>query len=345
MVPSRALPLLLPLLVLVACDGDGEKDDTGGGSFSDGADGTDGADGADGTDGADGSDGATDCVENGTFQLSGIVRFDGSPAEGATVYLWADDVFEPVTATTDSEGAYFVEAPAGDWYLEVSTADGCYSSTDPISAAVCDDLVVDFSVSPDDCVTADKPNLYLYPKRDLPMQVEVLLGRKQRVVASDPQLPPQGWRGVAHPDGTWTAQGAKARSPFLFYEVSLAPEQLPTMQREEGWCIEARGTADAAEQMAELLGLYDFNAQERDDFVEAWRIDLPLARSYVVYPQREVGHLAGLRLRPALPVDRLWLLVEDGAGCPILTEPVIEPMDRRGAHGVEWGVVLGDLAR
>ena len=74
-------------------------------------------------------------------------------------------------ATTDSEGAYFVEAPAGDWYLEVSTADGCYSSTDPISAAVCDDLVVDFSVSPDDCVTADKPNLYLYPKRDLPMQV------------------------------------------------------------------------------------------------------------------------------------------------------------------------------
>jgi hypothetical protein len=127
--------------------------------------------------------------------------------------------------------------------------------------------------------------------------------------------------------------------------VSLRRDQLAGLQRTEGWCIEAQGTADAAQQMADLLALYDFNAGEQDDFVEAWRIDLPLSTSYVVYPQREVSHLAGLHLRPSLPIDRLWLLVEEGAGCPVLTEPVVEPMRRSGAHGVEWGVVLGDLAR
>lgn len=44
-------------------------------------------------------------------------------------------------------------------------------------------------------------------------------------------------------------------------------------------------------------------------------------------------------------MERLWLLLDEGSGCAPLLEPEVEPLDRRGAHGVEWGVVLHDLGR
>lgn len=287
------------------------------------------------------SDTDTD-VECGSTQgfVYGVVSGpDGSGPNGdANVWAWDEDG-DTVEAEVSSDGSYEVNVEGGETYVLFAEAWGCYSSDYEVYVEECQEYEVDIEIT--DCDIADKPNLYLYPDGDTEMAVRVDHGRKQQIVASDPPHGDDGWFGIAHPDGTFTQDGDRA--PFLFYEVSLAPWQGRTHQREAGWCIE--GGEHAVADMAEILEKYDFNAGEVDDFVEAWRHDLPPAKAYSVYPQREVEHMAQLVMDPELPVDRLWLLVEEGSGCAPLFEPDVVPMDRRGAHGVEWGVILHGLGR
>jgi len=211
----------------------------------------------------------------------------------------------------------------------------CWTPDHLVQVNACGTTTVDLNDF--ECVSVDKPNLYLYPAADTETQVRVDLAAKQAVLVSAPEYG-DGWSGVAHPDGTFTVNGE--RFPFLFYEVSLAPGMAAEhLQRSHGWCLPGDGAVDA---MAALLARYGFNEREQQDFIDGWRDDLPAAPSYAVSPQLAVAPMAGLRVEPALPVSRLWLAVSDGAGCA-LTEPTVAPFDRSAPHGVEWGVVLLDL--
>ncbi len=285
-------------------------------------------------------------VCDGTWSIiEGQVTGPGSdrPAVGATVYAWSSDGPDTFEAMTDDEGLYeLVVDPADRLYVEAYTGEGCWSNTEELTAGACQMQAVDIEIQ--DCDVADKPNLYLYPLVDTLTHVKLELDRRQKVVASIPPYTPRGWLGTAHTDGTWTENGRRSRDPFLFYEVSLTGGQARSLQRQAGWCLPFGGKA-AVHAMADLLADYGFNARERDDFVDAWIHDLPPSDSYAVYPQLDVGPYAGLQVRPALPVERLWLVVDDGAGCAPRHVPEVVPFDRRGAHGVEWGVIIGDLVR
>ena len=269
--------------------------------------------------------------------------YSDEPAEGAQVYVWGDAYSEAMVTETDSDGMYELElVPADDLYLEVYTLEGCWFLSETFDAPECE--IQTFDVYVEDCIVAEKPNLYLYPESDTDTRVELGLDRRQKVVASVPEYPDAGWHGVAHTDGTWTEHGHKRPDSFLFYEVSLTAWQARSLQRHTGWCIPFGGEA-AVFAMADILADYGFDARERDDFVDGWIHDLPPADTYSVYPQLQVEPYAQLFIEPAMPVERLWLLVEDGASCVPLHEPDLKPFDRTGAHGVEWGVVLGDLVR
>jgi len=261
----------------------------------------------------------------------GNVIFDGNPAGKATV-IAEDASGTQVTVATTPTGDYELNLDPGDWTLYANQFH-CFSEDAAVSVVACEEVSQDIIIK--SCDTADKPNLYLYPETDTPTSVALTVARKQALVAADPPYD-DGWRGIAHPDGTFTVDGDRA--PFLFYEVSLAPWQpRALLQREEGFCISGE---HALWSLAGLLEDYGFNAGEVDDFVEAWRVDLPDAPVYAVYPQHEVAGMAELHIEPDLPVDRLWLLIEAEPACTVPREAVVEPMDRTGAHGVEWGVIL-----
>ena len=302
-----------------------------------------------GTTGNPGTTGTSQGAEcDGTWSIvEGLVTGPGAdrPAAGAVVYAWGleGDPSDMYETTADADGLYTLEvAPADALYLEAYTGDGCWSYTQEITAEECQTQTIDIDIQ--DCDIADKPNLYLYPEHDTFTRVRLELDRRQQVVASIPEYKPRGWRGIAHTDGTWTELGRRVRDPFLFYEVSLAGWQSRSLQRDAGWCIPFGGLP-AVHAMADILADYGFNARERDDFVDAWIHDLPPSESYAVYPQIEVDDYAGLQIQPMLPVERLWLVVDDGAGCAPRQVPEVLPFDRSGAHGVAWGVVLGDLVR
>lgn len=324
--PRWVLPLLTLTLVAPACGDKDDEDDTG-------------------TPTGDG--GSTTCGSTQGFvygMVTGPYTMEPNPA--AVVHAVAPDDGE-VLAELGGDGSYELNVEGGmEWAIYATSPEGCISDTFHLPVEACHEYERDIHIP--DCTTADKPNLYQYPGVDTETTVRLSHTRPQRIVASDPAYPAAGWRGRAHPDGTFTVgQGAAARrAPFLFYEVSLAPWQARSLQRAQGWCLPAGTSVPAAAQaMADLLAAYGFDAREREDFVEAWEHDLPpSAQGYAVSPQLAVDHVADVEIEPALPLSRLWLLVEDGAGCALAAPPVV-PFDRRGPHAVEWGVVLGTMAR
>lgn len=286
-----------------------------------------------------GSDDGAACGSTEGF-VYGVVTgpYDSAPNPDATVYATSTDG-ETEVADLDGTGDYELNLAEGHWTV-YGDAYGCWSDDHGVDVVACEEIELDVEVL--ECDTADKPNLYLYPGIDTPTVVTLGHTQRQRIVASVPGY--QGaWRGIAHTDGTWTAAGTDQRDPFLFYEVSLQPWQSARFQRDVGWCVEE---GQAHEAMAEILGAYGFNAGERDDFVDAWVHDLPPSDGgYAVYPQVDVEHAATVQIQPALPLSRLWLVVEPGAGCSAGHEPAVLPFDRSGPHAVEWGVVLHGLVR
>ncbi len=271
-------------------------------------------------------------------QVVGVVTRDGGVSDRARLEARLDD--ETIEVDLDpADGSYSVCLAVGEWQLVAFAADCDDASMVDVVAGE----VVEVNLDVDSgCSTADKPNLYLYPSRPTRTEVRVEVDRRQHIFASDPPYR-DGWRGVALPDGRFvTADGP---APFLFYEVTLVRHQVAAMQREFGWCLQGE-VPEVVGQMADLLGRYGFNAVEVDDFVEGWRIDLPPAAAYGVFPQLRVDHAAALDIQPPLPVDRLWLLVADVGDCDgALPAPPVVPFDRTGAHAVEWGVVLHDIVR
>jgi len=312
--------LILPLALTGCGDKDPDEDDEGWGLGADSGD----PEGCGNTDGLVFGD------------ITGPYSSDPNPY--ATVVAYELESGNSTTGEVSEDGTYELNVEGGVEYAIYGYDADCYSSDWVTEIEACKEYPHDIRI--EDCDTADKPNLYLYPAQDTPMSVRLHHTDRQRIVASDPPYE-DGWRGVAHPDGTFTVDGRRA--PFLFYEVSLQPWQSQRFQKSAGWCLPE---ADAHEAMAELIGRYGFNARERDDFVDGWVHDLPPSPGgYAVYPQLAVEHAAVIELSHPLPIDRLWLYVEDGTGCSITQEPHVVPFDRSGAHGVEWGVVLHGLGR
>ena len=308
-------PLVLALLA--ACGDKETEDDTGGTT----------------------GDGGTTCGSTQGFvygQVTGPYSMEPNPY--AVVRAIPPDDGE-VLAEMGGDGSYELNLEGGlNWAIYATSPEGCISETHHLPVEACHEYPLDIHIP--DCTTADKPNLYLYPDADRATSVHLRHTAPQRIVASAPAYTGQGWSGTAHPDGTFTVGGERA--PFLFYELSLAPWQARSLQTERGWCLPEEGAVQA---MADLLGAYGFDAREREDFVLGWEHDLPPnPAGYAVYPQRAVEHTSQVVIDPALPLSRLWLLVEDGAGCTA-QPPSVRPFDRSIPHAVEWGVVLHDLAR
>lgn len=229
----------------------------------------------------------------------------------------------------DAGGWFQDDVDAGDYAL-LATEGGCYGCmTVTVADGTCPVVELEMAWQ----ITADKPNVYLYPTAPTPVNVRI--ASPDRIVAEDPAYPDDGWRVVAHPDGRLaTPEGPR---DYLFYERTVDPARF---QRDEGYCVPGRQAVAAMEDHLAALG---FLPNEIDDFAEAWDADLPRVGWLTVYPQTE--GLPALRIDPRPDhVLRAWYLVEEG--CHAVRAPAIVPVERTGWHAAEWGVILAsDLPR
>jgi hypothetical protein len=174
-----------------------------------------------------------------------------------------------------------------------------------------------------------KPNIYLYSDRDLIAQVQ--LAPEEDITISEPVYQPgKGWRAEIR-NGSLNGIG-----DFLFYE-GLVPDS--GWQKEEGYVIRAE---HREQDMASMLGHYNFNDKETVEFIDYWSQHLANGVDYVFYPQETgaVDRVMPLSISPEPDyVMRIWFYAEPLVSTP---EPVksTDKIIREGFYVVEWGVMI-----
>ncbi len=273
-----------------------------------------------------------DAVPLLTQALTGVVirtSYFAPPHYHAEAPLIAHDPGGATTnITTDAEGRYRItNATEGTWRLEVQCdiwEIPLPDSFDLPNGADTDyqDLFVTIDMS------ADAPNLYLYPEQTTDVSVNLGFPVGGEVVLSDPPYE-DGWDVTVEPNGTIDGE-----FPYLFYEARLPY----LVQRERGWLL----AVDELETgLADLLADYGFVGREITDYLEFW---LPLMTDspwYAIYPMA-ADELVTLHISPAPDrLRRLWLFMEP-LQAPVTMEPptLPGPLVRDGFTAVEWGAFL-----
>ena len=226
----------------------------------------------------------------------------------------------------DSSGRFQGVLEAGDYAFTAQNSNtgcvGCNSTT--VTGEDCTEV----TITVEEMISVDAPNIYLYPEEKT--AVHVTVAESYKITKSDPIYPRDGWWSIAHPNGQLlTKEGWK---DFLFYEILMDAKQF---QRTEGWCVAGKQGQVSIEQAMERYG---FLANEIWDFSDFWDSEFPEANWMTVYPQ--VNNLLPVGISPQPDSFlRVWFLVEDG--CKKVYEPEIPEVERQGFHASEWGVIIG----
>jgi len=228
--------------------------------------------------------------------------------------------------TVDSNGRFQGVLEAGEYAFTAQNNDsgcvGCNSTT--VSGEHCTEV----TVTVEEMVSVDAPNIYLYPEERT--AVHVTVAESHKITKSDPLYPRDGWWSLAHPNGQlFTNEGWK---DFLFYEILMDEEQF---QRDEGWCVQGKQGQVSIEHAMEQYG---FLPNEIWDFSDFWDSEFPESNWMTIYPQVSDLLPVGISPQPDSFL-RVWFLVEDG--CKRVPEPEIPTFDRYGFHASEWGVIIG----
>ncbi len=180
---------------------------------------------------------------------------------------------------------------------------------------------------------AEKPNIYLYPKRKTKMNVSLNFPQGGRVVKSDPSYP-QEWQKISvKPNGL-----IDGKHDFLFYEASLPVK----WQYDEGWSVPRTNLESF---FIKNLKAYGFNDAEILDFVEYWIPRLTEYPFYNIYPQhtQKINEVVSLNIskRPK-SVLRMFYVIEPTMSMRAkdIPAPMIPTFERKGFTVTEWGVVF-----
>lgn len=183
----------------------------------------------------------------------------------------------------------------------------------------------------DTCVTARKPNIYIYPTSDIQLTVKLDFPLGGKVIKSIPEYG-QGWNVSVDTSGlidtTYT---------FLFYE-SVQPD---IWQKQMGWCVE---TNELESFFRKNMTDYGFKGNEIDDYIDYWIPRLDEYAYYAIYPQTKsiIDHAIVLDLsKKPDHLLRLFYIIKGHNQKPNdIPEPSIDVFKREGYFVTEWGVVL-----
>ncbi len=181
-----------------------------------------------------------------------------------------------------------------------------------------------------DWVVVYKPNIYLYPKENLEICVNLSFPKGGKVIASIPEYM-SGWCVNVTSDGKIDNE-----FDYLFYESA----QPNIWQRTNGWCMEQSKLESFFKTDMANRG---FAQNEINDFIEYW---IPLMNEfpfYTIYPQTKEAINRVIAVDFSVQPDvfyRLFYCVKGSQTSVNLDEPFYTPFIRNGFTAVEWGVVM-----
>jgi len=174
-----------------------------------------------------------------------------------------------------------------------------------------------------------KPNIYIYPEKEIDLCVSISFPKGGEVVTSIPNYA-DNWcvtiDSTGKIDNTYD---------FLFYE-SMQPN---IWQHNEGWCIEK---SDLPVFFTENMQNIGYNTNEINDFIEYWIPILNKYEYYIIYPQ------SGTIINKVIKIDfsakpqyvnRFFYLIE-GCNEPFdITNSSAIKFNKNGFYVNEWGVL------
>lgn len=183
----------------------------------------------------------------------------------------------------------------------------------------------------DTTIVAFKPNLYLYPTKEINLSVKIVFPIGGQLIESIPHYF-DGWNITAEPNGL-----INKTFSYLFYEY-----RVPDLhQMDFGWIIKKNELKIFFEENMKLSG---FNEIEIKDFTDYW---IPLLNDYdyyEIYPQYKSTLNQMTEIVFSTNPDNFYRLQYLIKGCGDnkinLQPPIVEIADRTGFHALEWGVIL-----
>lgn len=177
-----------------------------------------------------------------------------------------------------------------------------------------------------------KPVIYLYPESDLEFSLD--LKAKGQLTFTYPDYS-QGWKGIAHPDGSITID--EKNYPYLFWE---SEQHFNTFDFELGGFLLTKETVTTS--LEKHLSDLGFNAKEKTDFITFWGPQLQKhERVHIQFILNGAcDQFAQLTIVPKPQhmnrVYMIWTPVDNHR--KVFVKPQkIEKMNRDGFDVLEWG--------
>ena len=247
------------------------------------------------------------------------------PVPNLEFYILQDSVIID-SFTTSINGYFDIDLAFGNYQIGVKSI-----SFQPSQ-------IVDFIVDSyyDDYVLLDvgqaaKPNIYIYPKELMNLDVNINFPHGGEVTTSIPEYN-DGWKNLkVEPSGL-----INGKLNYLFYE-SVNPD---LSQYNKGWII---AQEDLELFFIENMTVTGFNEQEIIDFTDYWIPILKDYQYYAIYPQYKEQLDRIIQLQFSKEPDNILRLIYTIKGLQanniFLQEPEIPNFHREGFVVVEWGVI------
>lgn len=226
-----------------------------------------------------------------------------------------------MTISTDEYGRYAYDIPMGNYFIMIDS--------DHVEFTI-DDMYQDIRVYFTDLV--EKPNIYIYPEKEIMLNLNINFPKGGRIVASEPDYR-DGWKNIKiSPDGK-----IDEKHNFLFYEVATSEFEIP----QSGWVIAQK---DLEDFFIKNLNECGFAGREIDDFIEFWIPILVKHHYYEIYPNFQAELDKRIVLEFSIKPDNMQRLIyiikgRDEADLK-LKRPTIPSFERKGYFVTEWGVII-----
>ncbi len=185
--------------------------------------------------------------------------------------------------------------------------------------------------APPDTMRVYKPNIYIYPKQEMNLDVKISFPQGGKIINSIPEYN-GGWNVNVDDKGK-----IESKYDYLFYES----DQPNIWQYKSGWVIEK---AKLSQFFNSNMAAYGFNQKEINDFVEYWIPRLKTFKFYKIYPQEKKWIDEVIQIDYSTKPDnllRLFYVIEgtdDIVSIGLHTS--IAKFNRTDFYITEWGVIL-----
>ena len=177
-----------------------------------------------------------------------------------------------------------------------------------------------------------KPIIYLYPTETT--FVDVKLSNPERITTDYPNYN-NGWKVVAHPDGTLKTKSNKQL--YALYYESQNIKKYTNESLSEGFVVSRDKVEEFLDEKLDILGL---NYKEREEFISYWIGELE-SKPYVFIrfqKKEEIENNMGLHINPR-PDTIIRIMMEYKKLDNVINVKAqsLEAAKRKGFTVVEWG--------